>query len=84
MKITPTDFQKLKTAVGQIDDISGAWEAYQDKGMSRQRFVWDCFHYATDTGNISASRLYEYLDDNNIEVALRKILRPVIGNRYQR
>ena len=74
-----------KVAVQQGKKDAATW--YVDKGHSVMRYRWDVFHFSGwmkgtefepeqvtgQTGNIGAA--YEYMNDDHIDTALRKIMR---------
>ena len=76
MKMTITDYQELKKAIDQaIENNPQALELYRKNNLSNMRYRWDLFHSVnTNLNNFYYSRkLSEYLTDNMIDTALRKI-----------
>jgi hypothetical protein len=70
MKIKPEDYAELERgfyAVMSTDILS----AYQ--GMSQTRMLFDVFHIINkNTRYTLTGKLYQYLNDNNLEAALKK------------
>ena len=76
MKMTITDYQELKKAIDQvIENNPQALELYRKNNLSNMRYRWDLFNSInTNLNNFYYSRkLSEYLTDNMIDTALRKI-----------
>ena len=78
MKITDQDYKHLTELINQF--LSGKQEQdikklYQEKNLSMIRYRWDLYHAAVDynKNHDFVNSLYNYLDDNNIDSALRKI-----------
>jgi hypothetical protein len=69
MKIRSTDYNKLKSKVDNFIKVHPQVDV--SKGLSSTRYRWDIFHAAKGYD----PRLYDYLDDNNIDTALKSILR---------
>jgi hypothetical protein len=81
--ITPPDLERLRALV--MDTISknpDARQGYKDKGLSETRFRWDTYHVTTDAAQHSGRlddylflrRLYDYLNDDNMDAALKAII----------
>jgi hypothetical protein len=69
MKIRATDYNKLK---GKVDNLINAHPQIDaSKGLSSRRYRWDIFH----ASKAYDPRLYDYLNDDNIDTALKSILR---------
>ena len=74
MKITPRDFQVVKTMLERsIVDTPANREAYIKAGLSSKRYRWDCFRLS---GGISflCNELYAYMNDDHMDTALRKLI----------
>ena len=63
VKIKIADYERLETA------ILGAFKA----NIVTERQRWQCFHSACRQDIGVYSRLYSYLNDDNIDTVLRKI-----------
>ncbi len=79
MKITPEDYADLKEScdlrISRLSDYPtyvAAVMAYSIDGLSPERFRWDLFHSAVG-GTHLFHRLYRYLNDAQIDTALRRI-----------
>ena len=71
MKMRPDDYERLRES---IQSLLKAWpevsvETYLGQGMTAERFRWD----ALRASGFDTCALYDYLDDNNIDTALRRI-----------
>lgn len=71
MKITDADYQALKTAVAP-HIVPAQATSYQVQGLSPMRFRWDCLY---ESGALTSLWLYRYLNDENIDAALRRIMK---------
>ncbi|MCK5608937.1 hypothetical protein KAR91_44095 [Candidatus Pacearchaeota archaeon] len=70
MKITIDDYSKLEDLINQtIEAFPGIKESYQDRQLSDERLRWDLLHLS----RFNTNALYEYLNDDHIDTALRKI-----------
>jgi hypothetical protein len=70
MKITDKDFKDLKEAIENTPlYLRPDKEEYRSKGYSSMRYRWDWFWRS----NFNPSKLYKYLNDDNIDTALRKL-----------
>jgi hypothetical protein len=73
MKISPHDFQALQAAlIPVLEAHPDAWSRYKAEGLSEMRFRWDALH----ASHFNTTPLYRYLNDNNLDTALRKICEP--------
>jgi len=73
MKIKPENFNKLKNAIeGILTKNPNMLQHYQELGYSTMRYRWDLYH-AVNINNYMGANLYKYLNDDNIDSALRKI-----------
>jgi hypothetical protein len=70
MKISQTDFDAMRLAIEAALPSIPARHEYESRGYSPMRWRWDCLH----ASKFNTSPLYRYLDDANIETALRRIL----------
>ena len=76
MKIKQEDYQELKKSIDQsIKDNPQTLELYRKNNLSNMRYRWDLFNSInTNLNNFYYSRkLSEYLTDDMIDTALRKI-----------
>jgi hypothetical protein len=69
MKIRSTDYNKLKSKVNNL--INAHPQIDVNKGLSSMRYRWDIYHAA----KAYDPRLYDYLNDDNIDTALKSILK---------
>lgn len=84
MKIKPEDFEKLKAAITPLDTperraryIAGAFPRAEKVKDIDQRYRWDLCWASTHP----VSPLYDYLNDNHIDTALRAIVPPLEGEK---
>ena len=92
MKMNATDYRLLKTfienAVKEKElPLSKKWEEYQEAGLSEIRFVWDLCRFAgvkigDSVGMPSMFNFYDYLNDDHIATALKKINRELLSLGY--
>ena len=79
MKIKPAHFDALRVALAPLDtDDKRSFS--RANGLSDAQYMWDLFFWARHTGAISDDlfrALYAYLNDTNIEAAMRRIVRPL-------
>ena len=82
MKIKNEHYEVLETACKKVLDKSpNAWNEYKNKGLSEKRFRWDVL-WATklkigdSIGMPGDLPLYDYMNDEHIDTALRKIVQP--------
>ena len=75
MKITDQDYNHLTELVNQyLSDKLDTKQQYLNQGLSMMRYRWDVYRFALQKyDQFFYKKLYEYLDDNNIDSALRKI-----------
>jgi hypothetical protein len=77
MKITPVHYKELETSINEVSQTSKAkvmLEMVKAKQLSPMGYRWNLFHMVGDSNSYAlANELWEYLDDNNIDTALRKI-----------
>lgn len=80
MKITPTDYAILHTAITQARN---AWphrtmELYKSQGLTHKRWRWDLLWLAKRDeflpDRFIEDTLYGYCDDTHIDTALRRIV----------
>ena len=73
MKIKLEHFLQLRNAI--IDRVGSSYVAirkpYIDNRLGEERFRWDLLHATSVLVDIP---LYDYLDDNHIDTALRSIV----------
>lgn len=70
MKIKQEDFEDLQRAISAIPDLEATWRDYKKRGLSAMRFRWDMLWKS----GFKTNRLYDYLNDENIDTALKSIL----------
>ena len=81
MKIMKNDFTRLSNLTNEFKQLANI-HSYTDYSMTKTRYVWDIFHFTSD--HLQAEKrvkdylfmrsLYSYLNDNNLQTALIKIL----------
>ena len=71
MKIKELHYNELQAAFKLIS--ATVKPRYKKEGLSRERYVWDCFWTLCDSKAIDPQNLYTYLNDNHIQTALFKI-----------
>lgn len=69
MKITQADYNEMRDKIKTVFNKDKQAE-YKKAGLSDMRYRWDCFH----TSNCYKKELYDYLNDVNIDTALRSII----------
>lgn len=75
MKIRPEHVAHIRAAVAKFDtDFHRS--RYVAAGLSDKRFQWDCLHAAGLTPWV-CSTLYQYLNDDHIDAALRAVIKPL-------
>lgn len=76
MKMLPEHYARIEAAIhAKLNATPGAWENYKARGLSEMRFRWDVLHACC----ISTGFLYNAgLNDDHIDTALRKIVKPYI------
>lgn len=74
MKMTKDHYTRLESLVKNvIASNPGSKQLYQDKNLSMMRYRWDLYHVVTTQDRSLTIELYKYLDDNNIDTALKAI-----------
>ena len=76
MKITQEDYTKLNELCNEVlNKTCYTKQDYIDKNLSMMRYRWDIFNSIplTMDNRTFLGRLYNYLNDDNIDSALRKI-----------
>jgi hypothetical protein len=74
MKMTNEHYNRLKILVEQTLSMNpNALQSYKDKNLTMMRYRWDLYHTATFKDRDLTSDLYKYLNDNNIDTALKAI-----------
>ena len=72
MKITPTDYERVRLEISDLKALHPtAAGIMKEKGYSDTRILWEYFNRISP---YVKNDLYQYLDDNNIETALRRIV----------
>jgi len=71
MKMRPDDYERLTESIQSLlkrqPEVSV--ETYLGQGMTAERFRWDALH----ASGFDTRALYDYLDDDHIDTALRRI-----------
>ena len=75
MKMAPEHLAQLKASVSKLHTQFHR-SRYQAAGLSTKRYQWDLTHQAELTPWI-CDTLYAYLDDQHIQTALNKIVKPL-------
>jgi hypothetical protein len=88
MKIKPEHFEKLKQAVeAAVAAKPGVADEYRKAGLSQMRFRWDALLAARIDGQpgtrFICDVLYEYLNDEHIDTALRAIFGHSLGGTWK-
>jgi hypothetical protein len=74
MKMTKDHYNRLKELVDNVITVNPELkQLYHDKNLSMMRYRWDLYHHATHDDRKLTDNLYKYLDDNNIDTALKSI-----------
>ena len=85
MKIKPEHFEQLKTLIEPLDAAT-LRTRYQNKDFPRSdnvknldmRYRWDLFHMIPPcTRHPFSKTMYEYMNDDHIDTALRRIVPPL-------
>lgn len=83
MKITKEDYNRLNDLiVNVLKNTQGAQVIYKERGLSDMRFRWDIYHKVTNRAQhegriedyLFCRRLYDYLNDDNLDTALKAII----------
>ena len=72
MKITKTDYATLQAVIAPFDTPERRAQ-YKANGISAKRYRWD-ITYAAGLTPFICDVLYKYLNDDNIDTALRNIV----------
>ena len=72
MKMTAEHYEQLKTLVKLNAEWCPTEQAYLADGRSLERYRWDVLN-ASHPRQVLMRELYEYLNDDHIDTALRKI-----------
>lgn len=75
MKIKPEHLQTLVDNLAPFD-TDELRSQYKAQGLSDKRYRWDLTYLSNSTRFI-CDVLYEYMDDNHLDTALRKIVKPL-------
>lgn len=75
MKMTAEHFTHLRTALSAVD-TSFHRGRYANAGHSTKRYQWDAVRYAGLMPWL-CDTLYAYLNDEHIQTALNKIIKPL-------
>ena len=81
MKITKSDYDRLAVLIRDYVKSSGI-KPISDYDITPVRYRWDIFHglvdkmqYSSVTDYLFVRRLYDYLNDDNMDTALKNILK---------
>jgi hypothetical protein len=70
MKMKDNDYRQLEAAINKvIESHPGVRENYVSQGLSDMRYRWDLLW----ASKFNARKFYDYLNDDHIDTALRKI-----------
>jgi hypothetical protein len=71
----PEHYNILKGHITDVMDVQepNMWQVYSLKGLPFKQYIWDLI-YHTDLNWIK-NNLYPYLNDEDIELAVRKIIK---------
>ena len=71
MKMINDDFVNLSHSINEtLKMVPDAAIQYEKNNISHMRYRWDILH----ASKYDTASMYKYLDDSNIDTALRKIL----------
>jgi len=82
LKIHPEHYEVIKARFkelhDQIEPSSFAYwrKEYENEGLSEKRFVWDLW-WASGLSEFACDVLYEYMHDNHIYSAVRRIVKEI-------
>jgi len=72
LKINKEDYQKLSNDIwAVIKKLPNMYKEYEKQGLSNERYRWDLFFYSESSHNLD--HFHKYLNDNQIDAALRHI-----------
>jgi len=77
MKIIKADYDSLAAAVS-LEHSQQILADYIGRGLTKTRYLWDLFNLSCSSNFIS--QLYSYLNDTNIETALKRIIKQLDSN----
>lgn len=73
MKMTDSDYNELRSDIFSIKGLLTLSDA-KKLGWSETRYRWCLYHMVNSRANgLKWRRLYDYLNDDHIDTALRKI-----------
>ena len=75
MKIKPEHFAHLREALAKVDTDFHRGR-YTNAGLSTRRYQWDAVQYAGLMPWL-CDTLYTYLNDDHIQTALNRIVKPL-------
>lgn len=78
MRMLPEHFEEIKVAVSALD-TPAMRDRYLKAHQSDMRYRWDLLWQSKQTRFVSET-LYQYLNDDHIDTALRKIVPPLRSN----
>lgn len=80
MKIAKAHYEHMKQAILPLKDrIAGQREFIINEGKAKdieKRLRWDCF-YAAKLSTFACDNLYQYLNDDHIDTALKAIMKEI-------
>lgn len=75
MKLRPEHYESMKAAVKVVlDENPDAASLFEQCGISHARFRWEILH-VSKWFNGRSREVYEYVNDGNIDTALRQAFR---------
>lgn len=81
LKMRPEHYSQLKTALDECKETwYGKHTQYRVKGLTPKRYRWDALHVSrlragSTFGSPTGWNVYDYLNDENIDSALRQYFR---------
>lgn len=79
MKITKQDYSLLKQAIVDIPSSVAKIKWYLSQ--SDKQYRWMLFHYVNVPSEFKFGYLHEYLNDEHIDTALRRIVKEIKVNK---
>ncbi len=81
IKMKPDDFEELKKAIlAVLEKVPNAYEKYQEMGLSDNHFNWNMLW----ASKFNTNKLYSYLNDAQIDTALKRITGKTGGTRVHK
>jgi len=76
MKMKPEHFATLQTMLAPVAESNFHRSRYLAAGLSTKRFQWDAIQHV-GAMTFVCDVLYKYLNDEHIQTALNKIIKPL-------